>query len=101
MIEAYSIVRQTDPNTNKGESTPDGQASDEMKGNIKNTPSVNPTLHGKINELKNALKENIKKQIEKYAWSMKIGREHQMHLWAPIVMSLNPHVVLENNDRVG
>lgn len=54
----------TDPNTNKGESTPDGQASDEMKGNIKNTPSVNPTLHGKINELKNALKENIKKQIE-------------------------------------
>jgi hypothetical protein len=32
---------------------------------------------------------------------MKIGREHQMHLWAPIVMSLNPHVVLENNDRVG
>ena len=54
----------TDPNTNKEESTPDGQASDEMKGNIKNTPSVNPTLHGKINELKNALKENIKKQIE-------------------------------------
>jgi len=35
-----------------------------MKGSIKNTPSVNPTLHGKINELKNALKENIKKQIE-------------------------------------
>jgi hypothetical protein len=54
----------TDPNTNKGESTPDAQASDEIKGNIKNTPSVNPTLHGKINELKNALKENIKKQIE-------------------------------------
>jgi hypothetical protein len=31
---------------------------------------------------------------------MKIGREHQMHLWAPIVTRLDPHV-LENNDRVG
>jgi hypothetical protein len=55
----------TDPNTNKRESSPDGQASDEIKGEIKNIPSVNPTLHGKINELKNALKDNIKKQIER------------------------------------
>jgi hypothetical protein len=29
---------------------------------------------------------------------MNIGRECQMHLWAPIVTSLNPHVVSENNE---